>query len=45
VPVASAADSVEAIIAELAAAATPERAGRAQEEAFARQTLRPLGHM
>jgi sulfate adenylyltransferase subunit 2 len=47
VPVASAADSVEAIIGELAAAATPERSGRAQdkEEAFAMQKLRSLGYM
>jgi sulfate adenylyltransferase subunit 2 len=39
--------AVEAIIGELAAAATPERSGRAQdkEEAFAMQKLRSLGYM
>jgi sulfate adenylyltransferase subunit 2 len=38
---------VAAIIGELAAAATPERAGRAQdkEEAFGMQKLRSLGYM
>jgi sulfate adenylyltransferase subunit 2 len=44
---AASAVAVEAIIGELAAAATPERSGRAQdkEEAFAMQKLRSLGYM
>jgi sulfate adenylyltransferase subunit 2 len=46
-PIESGADSIDAIIAELDRATTPERAGRAQdkESAHLMQKLRTLGYM